>query len=243
MNMLTRYLKDDVYLDLIVNIANNENDVVSYNRFMGDLRAAVYDGAKIILTTFSSNVHVYREVLEPHNFDDLTQMSVNHYSMISGVAKTIEKFFDPLLVTSIISGDISREEFSKLFPRVLTLDPIKQYCVVSRESLKRMNGIRGKMMSQAGHAFLHSYFDASARFPREASRYGMSPMAYKITLVVDTDEELRALADDYRDVCGTTVVIDAGATVFNGVPTLTCIGIGPLLDSQKKDSLSLKVLT
>ena len=31
---------------------------------------------------------------------------------------------------------------------------IKMYCIFSKEALKKMNGIRGKLASQAGHAYL-----------------------------------------------------------------------------------------
>ena len=103
----------------------------------------------------------------------------------------------------------------------------KLYCVFSRESLKRMNGIRGKMTSQAGHAFLHSFWDADKRFPFDADAYRKSQKSYKITLVVDTDEELLSLYEKYKNTCGATKVIDAGLTVFKE-PNLTCVGLGPL---------------
>lgn len=122
-----------------------------------------------------------------------------------------------------------------------------------------MNGNRGKMASQAGHAYLHAFWDAyhvcddavlltdeqfqTARNKLEqAIIYKDSGLAFKITLVVDTDEELKVLADKYRDKCGVSLVTDAGRTVFNE-PTITCVGLGPVDEEQlDEDIRSLKVL-
>lgn len=118
----------------------------------------------------------------------------------------------------------------------------KLYCVFSREALDKMNGIRGKLGAQAGHAFLHAWWDANERFGLDAEAYRHSQLAFKIVLVVDTDEQLRELHESYKDVCGVSLVTDAGLTVFDG-PTLTCIGIGPILaDDVKPDLSGLKTL-
>lgn len=120
---------------------------------------------------------------------------------------------------------------------------LKMYCITSKESLNRMKGIRGKMMSQSGHAFLHAFWDAQKRFPEQAHTYQHSMMATKITLVVDTDEKLLAIFDKYKEKMGATCVIDAGLTVTKG-PTLTCIGLGPVYPSFfDEDVSSLKTLT
>ena len=62
---------------------------------------------------------------------------------------------------------------------------IKMYCIFAKESLDKMKGIRGKMMSQAGHGYLHAFWDAEKRYPRLAKAYFETDHAYKITLVVD----------------------------------------------------------
>lgn len=121
--------------------------------------------------------------------------------------------------------------------------PIKLYCVFAMESIKKMGGIRGKLASQAGHAYLHAFWDSAERFPKMARAYQNSGLAFKITLVVETVAELEKLRDAYREVCGVSLVTDAGRTVFNE-PTTTCLGIGPLPDSLKGDDLAgLKTLT
>lgn len=91
-------------------------------------------------------------------------------------------------------------------------------------------------MSQAGHAFLHAFWDAEERFPSHAQAYKDHQHAIKITLVTQTDEEMLALYEAYRPHHGTTKVIDAGFTVFEG-PTLTCVGIGPLAPEDIKEDL------
>lgn len=120
---------------------------------------------------------------------------------------------------------------------------LKQFCIFSKESLKKINGIRGKMASQAGHAFLHSFWDAEERFPEVAKAFKYSMQAKKITLVVDTDEDLLYLNSLYIDICGVSLVKDAGLTVFKE-PTITCLGIGPISEDDVGLELSqLKVLT
>lgn len=50
----------------------------------------------------------------------------------------------------------------------------------------------------------------------------------KVVLGVEDEAELKALAD-YAEWGGLAVhrIVDDGRTVFGGVPTFTCIGIGP----------------
>jgi peptidyl-tRNA hydrolase len=119
----------------------------------------------------------------------------------------------------------------------------RMYCVVARESLVKMNGNRGKLAAQAGHAYLHAYWDAYQNFTVDAVKYQVSGKATKVCLIVDTVDELYALRDKYTIICGTSLVTDAGKTCFNGVPTVTCLGIGPIRDSDIGDDLKgLKVL-
>ena len=130
---------------------------------------------------------------------------------------------------------------------------VKMYCIFALESVKKMNGIRGKMCTQAGHAYLHAFWDAitgpsdSPEIVRDkisqASAYKQSDRAYKITLVVDTVDELKALQERYKNICGTSLVTDAGFTVFNE-PTTTCLGLGPIAEENIGDDIkSLKTFT
>lgn len=125
------------------------------------------------------------------------------------------------------------------------------------ESIKKMNGSRGKLASMAGHAYLHSYWDSQNRFisytnatdwsnsyaQGESVDYRKSEKAFKITLVVDTVEELKVLHEKYKNICGTSLVTDAGITVFKE-PTTVCLGIGPISSDKVNDDIrNLKVLT
>jgi peptidyl-tRNA hydrolase len=112
-------------------------------------------------------------------------------------------------------------------------DPLRLYCIVSKEvfAFIRKKGAEGKGHAQSGHAWLHAYWDAEARFPEAAAAYRDSPHAYKITLKVATEDELRAIYEAHEGVCGRTLVEDAGFTVFER-PTITCVGLGPVRRSQ-----------
>ena len=115
----------------------------------------------------------------------------------------------------------------------------KMYCVMCRDALKKMNGIKGKATSQAGHAFLHSFWDSENRFPDDAHAYKHSQQATKITVVVETEKELFEIMEYYKDICGISLVKDAGLTVFTE-PTITCLGIGPI--HVDKIGVNLKTL-
>lgn len=126
------------------------------------------------------------------------------------------------------------------------------YCIFARESLAKMNGNRGKMAAQAGHAYLHAYWDSLEAGDREATHakrrtaaarnYKNSQAAVKVCLVVDTVEQLEALQQAYADVCGTSLVKDAARTVF-AEPTVTCLGLGPIgPDDIGEDLKALPVL-
>lgn len=123
-----------------------------------------------------------------------------------------------------------------VLPKEDYMEKIKQYLIFAKESIDKMGGNRGKMSSQAGHGYLHSFFDSLDRFPKQAKAYRDSDHAYKITLLVPSVEDLQRLHEAYRNVCGVALIKDAGYTVFTE-PTITCLGIGPLPDNLKGDDL------
>lgn len=115
-------------------------------------------------------------------------------------------------------------------------DKIKMYVIFAMESVRKMNGNRGKLAAQAGHGYLHSSWDAADRFPEMLNAYRDSSHAYKIALAVETVDELEKLHEAYRDICGVSLVKDAGFTVFSE-PTVTCLGIGPIPESLMREDL------
>jgi peptidyl-tRNA hydrolase len=112
----------------------------------------------------------------------------------------------------------------------------KMYCVFSKEAIKKMGGIRGKMAGQSGHAYLHSYWNSQESFPDDAIGYKNSKHPIKIALITENDEELFVLFEKYKKICGATLVKDAGFTVFKE-PTITCIGIGPISEDKIDEDL------
>ena len=104
----------------------------------------------------------------------------------------------------------------------------------------------GKLAAQAGHAYLHAWWDAEDRLRRipgqlkdtDYYRHVMLPYregddARKVSLVVDTVDELRELYDTFRPHMGATLVEDCGYTVFSE-PTITAVGLGPVLADWTK---------
>lgn len=119
----------------------------------------------------------------------------------------------------------------------------KLYCIFAKEAVEKMKGIRGKMCTQAGHAYVHTLMNALRDFPELANDYLNGEHAYKITLIVDTVDDLRVLQEAYKDKCGTKLVTDKGFTVFTE-PTTTCLGIGPIREDMIGDDLkAIKTFT
>ena len=115
----------------------------------------------------------------------------------------------------------------------------KMYCIFAKESVDKIGGVRGKMCTQAGHAYLHAYWDSlnpEKCFIDQVRAYMTSDRAYKITLIVDTVDELTAIQEKYKNICGTHLVTDAGFTVFTE-PTTTCLGLGPISEDMIGDDL------
>lgn len=106
---------------------------------------------------------------------------------------------------------------------------------------------RGKQIAQASHAVLGAYKQALSEWKEvdlgtddQGSEWYSETPGYKafhewdnneftkICVRVDSEEELRQIIDAAiaakLNVCP---IIDAGHTEFHGVPTLTCVAIGP----------------
>jgi peptidyl-tRNA hydrolase len=104
----------------------------------------------------------------------------------------------------------------------------KLYAIVPRAAMQLMEPHPGKLASQAGHAFMDAFWDSEQRFAPAAAAYRAKGSSHpKITLLVETEAELRALHAAYYSLCGVAVVVDEGRTVFNQ-PTLTALGLGPI---------------
>ncbi len=131
---------------------------------------------------------------------------------------------------------------------------IKQIIVV-RKDLKMKPG---KLAAQVAHASMKIFFDRMHKFqvnhesvktsytmwPTEQMDEWMQSIFTKICLRADSEEQLDEIATEAEEA-GLPVsrIIDSGQTVFNNVPTFTCIAIGPD-DAEKIDEITghLKLL-
>ena len=120
---------------------------------------------------------------------------------------------------------------------------IKQVIVVRKDLKMR----RGKEVAQGAHAAtawllerLHCQYDGPP-WKGEQCKAVFSPIELlwingdkrKITLQVDSEAELIALYDAAKAAALEVYMItDLGLTEFRGVPTKTCLAIGPDLDDK-----------
>jgi len=113
--------------------------------------------------------------------------------------------------------------------------PSKQVLVMKKFPKSR-NLRTGKYVAQGAHASLAPILstgiisDNSLIIPlgNNFVREWLTSNFRKITTYVDTDEELIALYDKAIAMgVLTSLIKDSGLTEFNGVPTLTAVGIGP----------------
>lgn len=123
--------------------------------------------------------------------------------------------------------------------------------IVMRKDLK-MN--KGKAVAQGAHAAVGAVIQALYGFRLEENDFRLDAYAYKvrkdayvdsatkdwlageftkITVVVDSLEALEEIEKKALDI-GLNVckITDNGHTCFNGVPTVTCLAIGPCYSSQ-----------
>ena len=110
---------------------------------------------------------------------------------------------------------------------------VKQYIIVRKD----LNMPAGKMAAQAGHASVGALLNASMRASDKVYiDYSIYPDVQqwiegdfaKVCLAVNSEDELRdcyKIAKQHKLPCA--FIVDNGTTVFHGVPTPTCVGIGP----------------
>jgi len=112
--------------------------------------------------------------------------------------------------------------------------------IVIRKDLRNTKGEKvrtGKLVAQACHASLGAILNlSSAMFEGEikinvekpAVKEWLQGRFTKICVSVDSEEELLGIYDlAIRNGVNVKLIKDAGLTEFNGVPTLTCLALGP----------------
>jgi PTH2 family peptidyl-tRNA hydrolase len=108
---------------------------------------------------------------------------------------------------------------------------IKQVIVIRKDLKMR----RGKEIAQGSHASLAFLTRRLQRGETlklnklsEPEKQWIQGIFAKVTCRVDSEEELRELEQKAKDAgLECHLIIDSGKTEFGGVPTPTCIAIGP----------------
>lgn len=123
---------------------------------------------------------------------------------------------------------------------------VKQVIVIRKDLKMR----RGKEIAQGAHAamaWLASRLQMDESGDDFTNFFGavsddewdwLNGLHAKITLQVDSEEALVAIYDAARQAdLEVHLITDAGATEFHGVPTKTCLAIGPA-DASKIDPIT-----
>ena len=136
----------------------------------------------------------------------------------------------------------------------------KQVIVFRKDLLKGPNAIRkGKFGAQCAHASLGALLKLFSVYKQELVKFGtfdvesnkiqyeynltfgkdsalddwLNGKFTKVVVSVDSDEELIALNKALDDTfIPHALITDAGLTEFHGVPTNTCLGIGPYVAEE-----------
>lgn len=124
------------------------------------------------------------------------------------------------------------------------MKPPKQVIVVRKD----LNMRKGKVAAQAAHASLKAVLDSAWRTTVGPDEFGKVPTLSvygfpigspiqewldnncftKICLYVESEKELDILYASAKMMgLSCAMIVDSGQTEFNGVPTKTCIAIGP----------------
>lgn len=138
------------------------------------------------------------------------------------------------------------------------MEQAKQVIVFRKDLLKGEHAIRkGKLAGQVAHASLGALLKlASKAHDGDTSTYTftfhdgdvldswLNGIFTKVVVSVETEAELIALQEQC-DALGlpNALITDAGNTEFHGVPTVTCLGIGPCWNEDvDKVTKDLKLL-
>jgi len=120
----------------------------------------------------------------------------------------------------------------------------KQWVILRKD----LNMRKGKMVSQGGHGVLKVILEQMVRGPEKgkftlwasgALLAWLDGIFTKICLSASSEEELLEVYDKAR-VAGImcTLITDAGRTEFGGVPTNTCVVLGPAYPEQVESFVS-----
>jgi len=133
-------------------------------------------------------------------------------------------------------------------------DEAPKQWIVMRTDLKMR---KGKMIAQGAHASMKVFFDRGCVSPHDPTdmpvftanitytmRDWLEGIFTKVCVRVESEEQLDEVYNKAMAAgLPCALIVDAGKTEFNGVPTRTCCAIGPAHPSQVKDIVGdLKLL-
>lgn len=132
--------------------------------------------------------------------------------------------------------------------------------IVMRTDLRNSNGQKvrtGKLIAQGSHASLGALLKCFRKYKTSDNttvyncEFGedtileswLNGIFTKVCVSVDSEQELLAIYNSIPEDIPSALITDSGLTEFNGVPTITCLGIGPY-DSEEIDKITghLKLL-
>lgn len=108
----------------------------------------------------------------------------------------------------------------------------KQVIVIRKD----LNMRKGKIAAQASHASLGAILNFVSSTDEEKMTISFNDPLFdwlsgrftKVCVSVDSEEELLAIHQQALDNgVNVKLIKDAGLTEFNGIPTLTCLALGP----------------
>lgn len=121
--------------------------------------------------------------------------------------------------------------------------------IVMRTDLRNSKGQKirtGKLIAQGCHASLGALLKCFRKYTTsdETTVYNtefgkdcvmeswLNGVFTKVCVSVDSEEELLAIYESIPDQIPKALITDAGLTEFNGVPTITCFGVGPWVSEE-----------
>lgn len=117
-------------------------------------------------------------------------------------------------------------------PKTVEVVHTKQVIVVRKD----LNMRKGKIAAQVAHASMKVFFDRQVDYDpgemkielTEAMQHWVDNAFTKICVSVNSEAELDAIYEKAIEFgIPAAMIVDSGRTEFNGVPTKTCVAIGP----------------
>jgi PTH2 family peptidyl-tRNA hydrolase len=95
---------------------------------------------------------------------------------------------------------------------------------------KDLNMRKGKLIAQGAHASMKATLE---NLDHPSVKQWLDGPFTKIAVSVESEEELLEVMNNAKEAgLITALITDAGRTEFNGVPTNTCIAVGPATNEQ-----------